>query len=66
VLPFNLKRLRAVLRTRGVGRVVVKKRGSPVEPEALARRLRGPGAGGATVVVTRVAGAPTALVCDLT
>ena len=63
VLPFNLKKLRALLRTRGVGRVVVKKRGSPIEPEALARQLRGPGSGSAVVVVTRVAGAPTVLVC---
>jgi SAM-dependent methyltransferase len=65
VLPFNLKKLRALLRTRGVGRVTVKKRGSPIEPETLARQLRGPGAGTATVVVTRVAGAPTVLVCDV-
>jgi SAM-dependent methyltransferase len=65
VLPFNLKKLRALLRTRGIGRVVVKKRGSPIEPETLARQLRGPGDRTATVVVTRVAGAPTALVCDL-
>ena len=66
VLPFNLKKLKALLRTRGVGRVVVKKRGSAIEPETLARRLRGPGTGTGTVVVTRVAGAPTALVCDVT
>jgi hypothetical protein len=66
VLPFNLKKLKALLRTRGVGRVVVKKRGSAIEPETLARRLRGEGTGTATVVVTRVAGAPTALVCDVT
>jgi hypothetical protein len=65
VLPFNLKKLKALLRARGVGRVVVKKRGSPIEPEALARQLRGPGAGTAVVVVTRVAGAPTVLVCDV-
>jgi phage tail protein X len=64
VLPFNLKKLKALLRARGVGRVVVKKRGSPIEPESLARQLRGPGAGSAVVVVTRVAGAPTVLVCD--
>jgi SAM-dependent methyltransferase len=63
VLPFNLKKLRALLRTRGVGRVTVKKRGSAIEPETLARQLRGPGAGTAVVVVTRVAGAPTVLVC---
>ncbi|MGR7023911.1 THUMP-like domain-containing protein [Geodermatophilus sp. URMC 62] len=65
VLPFGLKRLRALLRSRGVGRVVVKKRGSAIQPETLARQLRGPGEGTATVVVTRVAGAPTALVCDV-
>jgi len=63
-MPFNLKKLRALLRARGIGRVVVKKRGSPIEPEALARQLRGPGTGSAVVVVTRVAGAPTVLVCD--
>jgi hypothetical protein len=65
VLPFNLKKLRALLRSRGVGRVTVKKRGSAIEPETLARQVRGPGDRTATVVVTRVAGAPTALVCEL-
>ena len=63
VLPFNLKKLKALLRARGVGRVVVKKRGSPIEPESLSRQLRGPGSGTAVVVVTRVTGAPTVLVC---
>ena len=66
VLPFSLKRLRALLRARGVGRVTVKKRGSAIEPETLARQLRGPGGAHAVVVVTRVAGAPTVLVCDTT
>jgi SAM-dependent methyltransferase len=65
VLPFSLKRLRARLRAHGVGRVVVKKRGSPIEPDALARQLRGPGSATAVVVVTRVAGAPTVLICDV-
>jgi SAM-dependent methyltransferase len=64
VLPFNVKKLKAHLRGGGIGRVVVKKRGSPIEPESLARQLRGPGSGSAVVVVTRVAGAPTVLVCD--
>ncbi|MGY1842542.1 class I SAM-dependent methyltransferase [Modestobacter sp. SYSU DS0875] len=64
VVPFNLKKLRALLRARGVGRVTVKKRGSAIEPETLARQLRGPGSGTAVVVVTRVAGAPTVLVCE--
>jgi SAM-dependent methyltransferase len=64
VLPFNLKKLKAHLRARGIGRVVVKKRGSPIEPETLARQLRGPGSDSAVVVVTRVSGAPTVLVCE--
>jgi hypothetical protein len=39
-LPFNLKRLRALLHQRRVERIVVKKRGSPIQPEALIRDLR--------------------------
>jgi SAM-dependent methyltransferase len=62
VLPFSRKRLQQVLRARGVGRVTVKKRGSAVDTEALRRALRLDGAAEATVILTRVAGAPTALV----
>jgi SAM-dependent methyltransferase len=61
VLPFGVKRLRALLRARGVGRVTVKKRGSAVTPEELRRQLRLSGPEEATVVLTRVAGAPTVL-----
>jgi SAM-dependent methyltransferase len=64
VLPFGVKRLRAVLRERGVGIVTVKKRGSAVEPEQLRRRLRLHGDGSAVVVLTRVAGAPTVLLAQ--
>jgi THUMP domain-like/RNA cap guanine-N2 methyltransferase len=63
VLPFSLKRLRALLRERGVGSVTVKKRGSAVDPEELRRQLRLSGPAHAVVVLTRVAGAPTVLVC---
>jgi hypothetical protein len=38
--PFGLKRLRAYLREQGVGRIIVKKRGSPLEPDDLIRELR--------------------------
>jgi hypothetical protein len=38
--PFSLKRLRAYLRERKVGRVTVKKRGSPLQPEELIHELR--------------------------
>ncbi|MFB6951483.1 SAM-dependent methyltransferase [Streptomyces niveus] len=60
-LPFNLKRLKALLREREVGILTVKKRGSPVEPEELRRKMKLQGRKSATVFLTRVAGAPTML-----
>ncbi|ROP30183.1 class I SAM-dependent methyltransferase [Couchioplanes caeruleus] len=63
VLPFSLKRLRALLRERGVGRVEIRKRGSALEPEQLRRDLRLRGDASASVVLTRVAGAPTVVLC---
>jgi hypothetical protein len=63
VMPFGLKRLRAALRSRGVGRVEIKKRGSALDVERLRHDLRLSGDEGATVVLTRVAGKPTALLC---
>lgn len=62
VLPFGLKRLRTLLRSRGVGSLTVKKRGTAVQPEALRRQLRLSGDAAATIVLTRVAGAQTVLV----
>jgi len=62
VLGFQLKRLRAALRERGAGDVVVKKRGSAVDPEDLRRRLRLDGGGPAwTVLLTRVGTDPVAI-----
>ncbi|GAB3080800.1 THUMP-like domain-containing protein [Micromonospora schwarzwaldensis] len=63
VLPFSLKRLRALLRERRVGRVEILKRGSALEPEKLRRDLRLSGDTAASLVLTRVAGAPTVLIC---
>ncbi|MGV9373795.1 THUMP-like domain-containing protein [Micromonospora tulbaghiae] len=63
VLPFSLKRLRALLRERRVGRVEIRKRGSALEPEKLRRDLRLSGDEAAGLALTRVAGAPTVLVC---
>jgi SAM-dependent methyltransferase len=62
-LPFSLKRLRALLRERGVGRLEILKRGSALEPEKLRRDLRLSGRAAASLVLTRVAGTPTALIC---
>ncbi|MEU0151067.1 THUMP-like domain-containing protein [Micromonospora fulviviridis] len=63
VLPFSLKRLRALLRERRVGRAEILKRGSALEPEKLRRDLKLAGSEAASLVLTRVAGAPTVLVC---
>lgn len=63
VLRFSVKRLRALLQQRGVGIVTVKKRGSPIEPDTLRQQLQLSGSAHAVVVVTRVAGTPTVLVC---
>ncbi|MFD1830379.1 methyltransferase domain-containing protein [Streptomyces desertarenae] len=62
VLPFNVKRLKALLRERGVGALTVKKRGSAVAPEELRRKVKPSGPNAATVFLTRVAGAPSMLV----
>ncbi|WP_431885199.1 THUMP-like domain-containing protein [Micromonospora wenchangensis] len=62
VLPFSLKRLRALLRERRVGRVEILKRGSALSPEQLRRDLRLAGENPASLVLTRVAGAPTVLI----
>ena len=62
VLPFSLKRLKALLREREVGILTVKKRGSAVEPEEVRRRVKPQGPKAATVFLTRVAGAPSMLI----
>lgn len=61
VLPFGLKKLKALLRQRGVGVAVIKKRGSAIEPEDLRKKLKLEGPHSVTVFLTRVAGAPSML-----
>jgi hypothetical protein len=62
--PFGLKRLRARLRDLDAGAVTVKKRGSPLDTDALARQLSGRGARPLVVALTQVAGRPAALICE--
>jgi hypothetical protein len=56
--PFNLKRLRAELRARRVGSVTVKKRGSPLQPEALIQDLKLKGDQQRIVFLTHLRGRP--------
>jgi len=62
-MPFNLKKLRAYIRERNIGKVVVKKRGSPIQPEELIAALRLKGDNEAVIVLTQLAGRPAALIC---
>jgi hypothetical protein len=60
--PFGLKRLRSYLRQRGIGRVVVKKRGSPLQPEALIHDLRLQGEQERVLFLTQLRGKPIVIV----
>jgi hypothetical protein len=61
-MPWGVKRLRAHLRDRGVGRVTIKKRGVTVDADQLRRQLHLSGDREATLVITRVAGRQVVLV----
>jgi SAM-dependent methyltransferase len=62
-MPFQLKRLRAYLRARGIGRVTVKKRGVALTPEELIAGLKLQGAEACTLVLTRYQAKPIVIVC---
>lgn len=64
LFDFGLKRLREYLRTRDVGALTIKKRGTAVEPEQLRRRLGLAGRASATVVLTRLAGRQVVIVVE--
>ena len=61
-MPFQLKRLRERLRTLRVGQVVIKKRGSPLDPAVLTRQLKLTGSESRVLFLTRVAGRPFVLI----
>lgn len=63
VFPFQLKRLRHYLRDQGIGRVTIKKRGSPLDPDTLRQRLRLSGGGEHRILfLTHVMGEPSVIV----
>ena len=64
VLPYQEKRLRAALATRGVGPLTIKKRGVDIVPEVLRKRLALRGDALATIVLTRAAGRAIVLLVD--
>ena len=63
VLPFSERGITQALRRYDAGSVTVKKRGSPVDSDSLAKRLSRPHGVPLVVVLTRVSGQHTALIC---
>ncbi|HZD57930.1 MAG TPA: class I SAM-dependent methyltransferase [Anaerolineales bacterium] len=61
--PFQLKHLRAYLRDRNVGSIVVKKRGSPIQPEELIRDLHPEGEQERVIFLTHLKGRPIVVIC---
>jgi hypothetical protein len=62
--PLDERRLRKELATRGIGSLEIKKRGVDVDPAAFRKKLALHGPTSATLVLTRVAGRHTALLCE--
>ncbi|AWM36105.1 Methyltransferase domain protein [Gemmata obscuriglobus] len=62
--PFHPNHLRDYLRERQIGRVTVINRGSPADPAEVVKKLKLKGPGHRGVLLTRVRGAHTAVVCE--
>ncbi|WP_035848243.1 class I SAM-dependent methyltransferase [Kitasatospora azatica] len=58
VLPYNVKKLKALVRERGAGTVVIKKRGMAITPEELRRLLKPSGPNTVTVILSRTDNGP--------
>ncbi len=63
-LPFNLNRIRERLRVLDAKLEAVKRRGVPMEPEEMTRRLKSNGIRPVVLVFTRVQNAMTAIICE--
>ncbi|MFD9076892.1 THUMP-like domain-containing protein [Streptomyces lasiicapitis] len=61
VLPYDVEKLQALLRERGIGELSVKERGAAVVPDELSRLGTPPGPNTATVILTRAARVPVML-----
>jgi hypothetical protein len=62
--PLDERRLKKELASRGIGSLEIKKRGVDVDPAAFRKKLALHGPASATLVLTRVAGRHTALLCE--
>lgn len=60
--PFQLKQLRHYLRERDIGQVVIKKRGSPLDPDHLRGQLKLRGRNQCILFLTHIQGQPSVIV----
>lgn len=63
-LPLDVKTLKRELAARGVGTLEIKKRGVDIDPAEFRRKLALAGDASATLVLTRIAGARTAILVE--
>ena len=61
VLPLQLRKLALALRERSIGQLEIKKRGVNIDPERLRRDLKLRGDQSATLLITRIASRPSAI-----
>jgi hypothetical protein len=64
VLPLQVKRLRALLRERGIGQLEIKRRGVSHDPQALRAQLRVPGDQCSTLLLARINQRVTAILAQ--
>lgn len=65
-LPLDAAKLKRELRSRGIGRVEIKKRGVDVDPAAFRQRLQPKGDGEATLILTRIGERRRAILAERT
>jgi hypothetical protein len=63
-MPYHEKRLREALRLRGIGHLTVKKRGFPLSPEEVQRRLHLRGDQDGTIALTTIQGRHVAILLE--
>lgn len=61
ILPLRVRTLASLLRDRNIGQLEIKKRGVDTDPEKLRRDLKLRGNNAATLLITQIAGRPTAI-----
>ena len=61
-MTFHLKRMRETLRSMNVGQLIIKKRGSPIDPNKLMKQLKLSGEESRFLFLTRVSGVHTAII----